>query len=77
MTNEITGRLEAWCPDNIYGRILWGTLYGDSKGRWKDGTRIHTSDIMTPKEEWKEGVVIQTRNSTYLLGKPIVDGVVK
>lgn len=67
---KITGRLEGWHQDNLYEFILWGNIFGDSKQRFRDGTRIHTSYIVTPSDEWKEGAVVKTRNSTYLLGTP-------
>lgn len=67
---EITGTLEGWCQDNLYAYIIWGNVFGDSKGRFRDGTRIHTSYITPPSEEWKEGAIVTTRNSVYKLGKP-------
>jgi len=69
MMYEVTGRLESWHIDNIFPNIIWGFIYGDAKRRWKDGTRIHTSYIVTPTEEWIEGAEIKTQNSVYLLGK--------
>lgn len=59
---KLTATIENW-------HIVWGTvvgeIYGDTKGRFKDGTPIRTSTIVTitPDEE------VITRNSTYKLGK--------
>lgn len=64
---EITGRLEGWSYDPMY-RVYWGYIYEDIHGRFVDGTRIHTSS--TTQKDGKEGDLIVTRNSTYLLGKP-------
>jgi len=68
---ETTGRLEKWCVDKVYPSIIWGNLYDDRHKRWRQGQRIHTSSIITPPEEWKEGAVITTMNSTYLLGEKL------
>ena len=65
----ITGRLENWSVrDWGEGRIIvWGNINGDTKGRFSDATYIHTSDF--PAIPLKDGDVITTRNSVYLLGK--------
>lgn len=74
MTNtEITGRLENWYFD-LYFNVIWGQVYDDSKGRFIDGTLIHTSDLIIPRNHTRkdppvEGDIMQTRNSRYLLGK--------
>lgn len=68
---EVTGRLEAWHTDNVFPTIIWGYIYGDSKRRFTDGARIHTSHVITSVEQWKDGAFITTLNSTYLLGKHI------
>ncbi len=68
---ETTGRLEKWCVDKVYPHIIWGNLYDDQKKRWRQGQRIHTSNILTPEEEWKEGAIITTLNSKYLLGEKL------
>lgn len=71
MMSKITGRLEGWylsdCLDEGY--YLNGFIHEDSKGRWPDGTFIHTSTF--PRRECEEGDVIMTRYSSYLLGKPM------
>lgn len=68
---KVTGRLEGWHIDNIFPTIIWGYIYSDHKKRFSDGTRIHTSHIITPPELWKEGATVTTLNSTYLLGKKL------
>ena len=65
----ITGRLENWSLDPSFN-MMWGHIYGDIHKRFYDGAFIHTSSLKHPvKTEHKEGDIIQTRNSTYLLGK--------
>ena len=69
MVEEITGRLEYWIYDER-NNIFWGDLYGDVHNRWRDGQDIHTSTVTTPEAPLsKEGDVIETLNSKYLLGK--------
>lgn len=65
---EITGRLEGWYWDDEYD-IIYGYLYDDVKERWWDGARMHTSYINDGRNQ-KEGDVVTTLNSVYLLGKP-------
>lgn len=71
---QITGTLHNWYLGKNYGEeyILWGDIRGDIHGRFPDGSWIHTSGIKHsdfPVESLKEGDVVKTRNSTYLLGK--------
>ena len=64
-------RLENWFKD-VEWNILWGCVYDDPDKRWPEGTRIHTSDIRgLHKMELKEGDIVTTLNSIYLLGKPL------
>ncbi|AUR89844.1 hypothetical protein NVP1133O_43 [Vibrio phage 1.133.O._10N.222.51.E4] len=70
-TKQTTGRIESWAYDKKQNVII-GELYDDIGGRWIDGTMISTSrlkpmsmQVSTPKE----GSIIVTLNSTYLLGK--------
>lgn len=69
---EVTGRLENWEVDPRFCEedetIIWGYIYDDSRGRWPEGTWIHTSG--TANCGFMEGDVIETRNSVYLLGVP-------
>lgn len=49
--------------------ICFGRVYGDQKGRWPDGYAIATSPVTRGRR--KEGSVITTRNTRYmLLGPP-------
>ena len=45
---------------------LYGTIYGDKKGRFDDGTQVHTS-LVLDVEEVTNGEIYQTRNSRYLV----------
>jgi hypothetical protein len=66
-----TGRLENWSLHHCLS-ILWGHLYDDVRCRWRHGEHIHTSHIEGLRDmDLQEGMVITTRNSTYLLGKPL------
>ena len=74
MRQEVTGRLEDWVFDS-YHRVIWGFCYGDVRGRFRDGTWIHTSMIpdfvKTPdefKRKTRKGSRVKTLNSLYLLG---------
>ena len=63
---DVTGRLENWWYDSL-NHVFWGNIYEDVRGRWHDGQHIHTSMCHNP--DAKEGDIIKTRNSRYLLGK--------
>lgn len=64
-----SGRLEEWILVN--DEYLMGKLFDDTKGRWEDGKVIRTTELVTPAEECKQGAVITTLNSTYVLGIPV------
>lgn len=67
MTEKINGRLENWY---VCMGMVWGDLYDDPAKRWDEGTNVHTSSIEVENEETlKEGDIIKTKNSRYLLGK--------
>lgn len=51
--------------------IAFGRVYGDKKGRWPDGHAIATSAVLGGRR--KEGSVITTQNSRYLLSGPPED----
>lgn len=69
---EVTGRLENWFWDEKHN-IVWGDLYEDTRGRWREGQHIHTSWVQSHIEgQAREGDVIETLNSTYLLGKEFI-----
>ena len=64
----LTGKLIGWDYDAFH-KVVWGHLINDIHTRWKEGTYVHTSEVLSPKpEEMKEGAIIKTRNSTYELG---------
>jgi hypothetical protein len=57
--------LKRW---GFIGTCLYGDVYNDP--RWEDGRFIKVSRIIYPDvSELREGIVIKTMNSTYLLGK--------
>lgn len=49
--------------------VIAGVVTGDRKGRFADGRGIHTSMILTPVGRIREGSVVQTLNTRYLLGE--------
>ena len=67
---KYTARLENWLLVMLTKKtaIIYGECYEDEKGRFPDGSFIHTSKVIPKK--YKEGDVVETLNSTYLLGKP-------
>lgn len=65
---NLTGTLRNWSyTEYANGKIANGDLYGDAKQRWRDGTYIHTSLIMSGPDE--NGIIV-TRNSVYKLEGP-------
>ena len=66
-----TGRLENWMVDPLFKdhpeTILWGHVFDDVRKRFVDGEWIHTSG--TANRDFKEGDIVQTRNSVYILGR--------
>ena len=62
--------LRFWTTFERHGYVLaGGKIFGDKKGRWPDGHMIQTSPLQTPSAA-KEGRVIATLNSHYLLVGP-------
>jgi hypothetical protein len=53
--------------DGVY--VIAGVVTGDRKGRFPHGRGIHTSMILTPVDRIREGSVVQTLNTRYLLGE--------
>lgn len=51
-------------------KYLYGEIYDDEKSRFEDGTYISTSRIIHLD---LENNVAETRNTTYILGKPSED----
>jgi len=73
--DEITGRLEAW-NTQVAGDVfaVWGHVFDDVRGRFRDDTTIRTSAIpVSELPNLKQGYVVETRNSRYLLGKSLAD----
>jgi hypothetical protein len=69
---NITGRLENWkvavrTPD---GYTLFGALYEDKEHRFPDGVQVHTSLVHDKLKDPRSGDVVETKNSTYVLGSP-------
>ena len=62
-----TARLEYWSYDKVW-HVFNGHIFDDVRMRFPDGSYIHTSHCVEP--DAKEGDIIHTLNSTYLLGKP-------
>jgi hypothetical protein len=54
--------------------VIWDNVFGDIRGRFPDGTYIHTSNLSLNKDRCKEEdflnalAQVQTRNSVYKLG---------
>lgn len=69
--SDVTGRIENW---TLYEqeRVVIGNLYDDIHGRWGEGQVITTSRLLPMSMQAntiKEGAVVSTQNSHYLLGK--------
>ena len=68
---SVTARLENWTVDNKSGCLI-GDIYDDELKRWTDGQKIKTSKLApmsVQPSSAKEGAVMHTLNSSYLLGK--------
>lgn len=71
MTQEYTARLENWAY-NKKMNIIVGDCFGDIHDRFADGSSIQTSRLKPMSMQVsapKEGVIMATLNSSYLLGK--------
>lgn len=66
---QIISDLKNWSKhlqgDEVY---FWGSIHNDSKRRWRNGTRIHTSYVKSIVET-DECFIVSTRNSVYRLWK--------
>ena len=60
------GLIEEWTFTP--GGKLYGYIYYDSKKRFKDGVFIKTSTVVNSIFGHKEGDIIITKNSKYVLG---------
>lgn len=71
MDKEVTGRLIDWEYDPI-NHVIWGHLVEDIRKRFRDGAKIHTSNLSVSRDKAKElknGDLVKTRNSLYLLSE--------
>ena len=60
-----TNLLKDWTIAKYFGSVVFiGKVYNDIKGRFADGTKIRTSQVL--KADFVNGVV-ETRNSVYHL----------
>lgn len=71
--SEVTGRLENWqVTESVFmsTKCIHGDLYEDIHERWEPGQAMFTSKLKNQKSRPKEGDVVETQNSRYLLGVP-------
>lgn len=71
----ITGTVENWHVEKWHSSseyVIWGNIYGDTKGRFAEGTHIHTSALPPglDTKNLKQGDVVHTHYSAYKLGVP-------
>jgi hypothetical protein len=52
-----------WDFDDMRSPNLVGAIYDDTRGRFDDGTVVHTSTVM----QQLDGRIFQTRNTKYLV----------
>lgn len=63
-----TAELRNWSRDEYSDSYIYlGDIYGDKKGRWRDGTHIHTSKVVKQEEDEFGNILVTTLNSTYFL----------
>lgn len=67
----VTGVIEQW----IFSEgMIFGRVFGDVKRRFPDGSYIHTSTVLeSSTKELQEGSIVETLNSIYRLGKPMME----
>ncbi|QNH71475.1 hypothetical protein PP938_gp022 [Rhizobium phage AF3] len=66
---EATARLENW--GIVDGKKkLFGNVHADTKARFEDGQYVQITPIDVDLEDLTVGQVVETKNSTYLLGEP-------
>ncbi|AIK68461.1 hypothetical protein P10VF_248 [Rhizobium phage vB_RleM_P10VF] len=66
---EATARLENW--GIVDGKKkLFGNVHADTKARFEDGQYVQITPIDVDLEGLTVGQVVETKNSTYLLGEP-------
>lgn len=67
--NEFDAELRGWWRHRINGfLVLVGAVFGDRKRRWPDGRLISTSVLLSKNP--REGAIVKTMNSRYLLVGP-------
>lgn len=62
----ITGELKRWYY-NSHMNVYLGIVYNDVKGRFRDGSRIHTSNVVREDKSNPAVIIVHTLNSIYLL----------
>ena len=63
--------LTNWVAAEGRGAVfLSGIVSKDSKGRFEDGSRMRSSPLATPLSEVRQGAIVQTLNTRYLLKSP-------
>jgi hypothetical protein len=71
---EITGRIENWSIDSDFVdgyTVVRGHVHDDVRGRWREGQYVRSSALVGDCfDHLKEGDIVRTLNSKYLLGKP-------
>ena len=68
LMSRCDGQLEDWF---LQQGMVYGRIFADRKCRFPDGFFLHTSEVLEASHKpLKEGAIIETCNSVYLLGKP-------
>jgi hypothetical protein len=70
LPENVTGFLDNWYVEPLSAQffMLHGEMYYDRRNRFLDGTPVHTSRIAAGTRV-AEGVIVNTLNSVYKLGK--------
>jgi len=50
-------------------QVVLAMITGDEKRRFDDGRWMMTSVLLSPADEIREGAIVRTHNSKYLLGE--------
>ena len=67
---DYDAELREWSLNRVGAVTLaFGRVFFDKKGRWPDGYAIATSAVLAGQD--KEGTIICTQNSRYLLSGPV------
>ena len=59
----VTAELRNWTYD-VDNNIYWGNIYNDLYRRWKDGTTIVTSKVLS-RLEFENSFIIITAHNVY------------